>query len=123
MEIASLNEKHDISRIFRCQVRQPLLQGAHQDLGLFVFRRRDLRQPEGEDPVIVFVDNRFDAADALQRVHAGASEDGNRGADDVASGFPPAAVSFNPAAGESVFPLIQRCGDHYALIAVISTLV
>ena len=103
--------KLQVLRISIRQVAQPLFQGFHQNLRvplLFSFRGGKL---EGEDALVVRGHIRNHTDNALQGIHAGASEDGNRGADDIAARVGPAAVPFNEAPGVALLPAIQDSGD------------
>ena len=105
------------------EIGKPLPQGAHQKLRsrpLFPFERRE---SEIQQAVPVLLHQNPDAEQAFQRVHAGASQRGDPRADDVASAFSVSAVSGSAVPGEPALFPVQDGGDHYALIAVISTLV
>ena len=113
-----------MSWILPGDVAEALMQGGHEDLRVMALALvQRVGEGEIEDALVVFKEPGRHTADALEAVHAGATEDGDRRADDIAAVVGESGVARNANAGQPLTLTAENSADHYALIAVISTFV
>lgn len=113
-----------MSWILPGDIAKALMQGGHEDLRVMaVLIVQRVGEGEIEDALVVFKEPWRHTADALEAVHAGASQDGHRRADDIAAVLGESGMPRDANAGQPLTLTAENSADHYALIAVISTLV